>query len=489
MSRRSLALVLLLVASPICLAFATGDGIKSESFDHDPGWEGLNNRATPTKPRVVTQDFGYSPASHFAGKSKGEVGGQISRAAKPAYYAETLKAAKTLNDKLSASGSFAITKTDGGGGFFFGYFNSDQPGGSGRAVASIGLDFDCERTGARLAVRMITSANKTCGKFVTPFVPGKFRPTPIKNDGTRYDWSLDYDPEGANGNGQFKFTIKSDSPKPEEFEGKPFTVDVPAGLKAEGATFDRFGMLNMMKAGATTTVYFDDVAHDGEDFDFSTDPAWTGSGNRERYEERRQVGAHNFGYSPDTNYAGGAAKGEVGGDMWRSGAYAYYADRVGPLSLNDKLEASGKVMLRVGAPDSDVLLGFFAGGKRDKEPSESGDFIGVHIGGPTRIGHYFAPFATTSKGTIAKLEKAPVLVPGKALDWTFRYDPAANDGNGAIHVTLGTETATLKFKPGVKPQGGRFDRFGLFNSTAGGQLVEIYLDDLKYTTAATSPQK
>jgi hypothetical protein len=38
-------------------------------------------------------------------------------------------------------------------------------------------------------------------------------------------------------------------------------------------------------------------------------------------------------------------------------------------------------------------------------------------------------------------------------------------------------------REGYRAQGGRFDRFGLFTSTAGGQLVRIYLDDLKYTAS------
>ena len=58
---------------------------------------------------------------------------------------------------------------------------------------SLGLDMDCERGGARLAVRLITGRNQGCGTFITPFIPGKFRPTPIRNDGTRYQWTLDYD--------------------------------------------------------------------------------------------------------------------------------------------------------------------------------------------------------------------------------------------------------------------------------------------------------
>jgi hypothetical protein len=61
------------------------------------------------------------------------------------------------------------------------------------------------------------------------------------------------------------------------------------------------------------------------------------------------------------------------------------------------------------------------------------------------------------------------------------YDPAANGGQGELRVTLGKETATLALKKGVQAEGAHFDRFGLFNSPIGGQLVRIYLDDLKYT--------
>jgi hypothetical protein len=55
---------------------------KTEHFDKDPGWEGLNNRVMPAKLVTVTQDFGYSP-TNFAGKEKGEIGGRVQRAGKP----------------------------------------------------------------------------------------------------------------------------------------------------------------------------------------------------------------------------------------------------------------------------------------------------------------------------------------------------------------------------------------------------------------------
>ena len=50
-------------------------------------------------------------------------------------------------------------------------------------------------------------------------------------------------------------------------------------------------------------------------------------------------------------------------------------------------------------------------------------------------------------------------------------------------ITLDKESVTLPLKKGIKAQGASLDRFGLFTPAVGGQVVRIYLDDLKYTAA------
>src|ERR1051325_4197307 len=189
--------------------------MKIERFDKDPAWEGHNNRMVPARLPKVTQAFG-DRKTNFAGEERGELGGQIMRASEPAYYADAIGPV-TLDDKLSASGTFALTKSSPGGGIFFGFFRAAQSSGVGRPTGSLGINLDTERDGARLAVRLITAQNQSCGTFITPFIPGKFRPTPIRNDGTRYRWTLDYDPQGAAGRGQFEFTLQGASPKPGAF--------------------------------------------------------------------------------------------------------------------------------------------------------------------------------------------------------------------------------------------------------------------------------
>jgi len=480
---------------------AADPAVKTAGFDQDPGWEGYNNHVVPDKKiPTVRQDFGYA-ATNFAGKAAGEIGGSIQRCATPASYAAKVTP-KTLDDAISASGSFAITATQPGAGVFFGFFNSDQPGGSGRPIGSLGLDMDFERDGGRLAVRLITAGNMACGTFVTPFIPGKFRPTPLKNDGTRYYFTLDYDPHAANDNGRFTFTLRSDghpvdpaddkltgAAREEAFRRFPhrttFAVDLRPGQKKENATFDRFGLCNLMKAGGSATIYFDDLRFNGQSEDFSKEPAdWIGRGNRVTFEDRQPAGVHDFGFSPGTNYAGGAKAGEIGGAIWRGGPFAYYADAVGPLDLDHPLQARGKIKMLTGGPDSDLLLGFFNGGTaKEQGKGDVTNFVGVHVGGPTRVGHYFAPVCATAHGRRVSPGKGPVLVPGKSYEWSFVYDPAANNKLGEITVTLGQDAVTLPLKANQKADGATLDHFGLFTVAQGGQMIKLYLDDLTYTVA------
>jgi len=459
------------------IAQTTNPALKTERFDHDPAWEGFNNHIHPSHTRSVVQDFGYiaDPSLH----QSSQIGGRVTRASQPAYYAESL-APKTLDEKLSASGTFQITGTSASSGVFFGWFNSRQQDDSGRPVQSLGLDFDGEKHGARLAVRMISSSNKSCGTFITPFIPGKYRPTPIRNDGTEYTWTLLYDPATNNGLGQFSFRIQSDAAEHESFEGKWFTVDLPAGFKADGATFDRFGLMNGLKPGGTMTIGFRGLELDGKVLDLSHSTEWIGSANRTNYTEANPAGAHDFGFSPQTSFAGGAP-GEVGGNFWRSGHFAYYADRVGPLAPGQPLEASGRVALLVGAPDSDMYLGWF--NSTATNSTSIPVFIGVHVGGPTRIGHYFQPAYCTGE-RVRTGKTGPVLKPGQSYEWSLRYAPASTNGSGELVAQLGTESVSLPMTKAQFPEDTHFDRFGFFTSTIGGQMVRIFFDDLRYTAAA-----
>ena len=94
-------------------------------------------------------------------------------------------------------------------------------------------------------------------------------------------------------------------------------------------------------------------------WDLAKDPQWEGQGNRTTFTETEAPGTQDFGHS-QTNFAGGSI-GELGGTVWRS-TFASYADRVGPLTLNQPLVASGSVVLTGADPDSDVCFGWFRSG-------------------------------------------------------------------------------------------------------------------------------
>jgi hypothetical protein len=296
-----------------------------------------------------------------------------------------------------------------------------------------------------------------------------------------------------------RFTILSNREKHDDsFEGKTFEVNLPKGYKSHGTTFDRFGLCNSLRPGNPMTIAFDDLEYDGKTADFSKDPGWVGVGNDASYEQRNEGGAHDFGFSAQTNFAGGASAGELGGTIWRSGVYGWYADRVGPLSMNDRLEASGQVVLNVGPPDSGMNIGWFNSADKQLAPTQAGQFVGVRIGGPTRVGHYFVPAYATVQTKPPKptgtrehpaniaVEKGsgPVLLPQKIFDWKLVYDPAGAGGKGTIEATLGEDSVTLELKPGDKAKGATFDRFGLFTTHRGGNFVKIYFDDIKYTASA-----
>ena len=492
--------LLLLLAAGICSTDLAADqnppALKTESFDRDPGWEAHNNRIPPRLVKSVQQDFGYS-ATNIAGKDKGEIGGKVWRSSTRAYYAAKIPK-KTLADKLSASGTFALTATAGSSGAFFGWFDSSLPGGGRQS--NLGFHFAGAGAGARLTLRLVTALNQSCGVKVTQWEVikkgEKIRPPSIKNDGTRYTWKLDYDPQAAGGDGEIHFTIRSNSASPEPYEGKTFAVPLPKGYKDQGTAFDRFGLMNNMKPGNPLTVHFDDIQLDGKPEDFSQDPGWEAVGNHDKYDNREDGGAHDFGFNATSTFAGGKP-GEVGGMLWRSGAFSYYADRVGPLSLNDRLEASGKIILTVGPPDSGMYFGYFNSADKENAPAQTGNFVGVKIGGPTRVGHYFVPvYATTKTTPIERVGKAnrpakvavekstgPVMVPQKVMEWRLVYDPAGAAGKGTIEATLGGESVTLALKPGDKEKGAVLDRFGLFTAHLGGHYIKVYLDDLKYTAA------
>lgn len=469
-------LFVVVACASLSLPAAAADAVKRESFDRDPGWEAFNNHVVPEKVRTITQAFGFSPNTTFASTKPGEVGGLVTRTPELASYAAEIPAC-TLDEPLTASGVFTFAETGSGGGVFVGFFYDQQPD-TARPLNSLGMNLDTENTGGRLAVRLITATNQSCGEFVTHFVPGGFRPTPLRK-GTRYRWSLRYDPAANDGNGRFEFSLEGFAPG--DPIKSPIRVDLPAGFEQLGTKFNRFGIMNMRKAGGTLRLYLADVKVNDRAWDFASDPKWIGVGNQTSFRETEPIGAHDFGYR-DSALAGGKP-GEIGGTIWRT-TYASYADRVGPLTLDQPLVARGRVVFTGADPDSGAYFGWFNSAAQKGGEHPRGDFLGIHLEGPTRVGHYFQPQIVTAKGSRAEPGKGAVLRPdSKPHTWSIAYDPAAEEGRGAVTVTLDAERSTFALPRGRRAEGAQFDRFGFFSSRIGGSRVKVFLDDLEYTAA------
>ncbi len=75
----------LLAADPL---LGQAMSIKTETFKNDPAWDAHNNRPQTLAPRQITQNFEYSSGSTNTGEVAGEIGGLITPASKPAYYAQ-----------------------------------------------------------------------------------------------------------------------------------------------------------------------------------------------------------------------------------------------------------------------------------------------------------------------------------------------------------------------------------------------------------------
>lgn len=463
-------------------ADAPPSSLKTESFDRDPNWEGLNNRAA--KPKKVQQDFGYG--------SDGRVGGTITIAAEPAYYAKKIQP-RTLDGILTASGTLV---SDGRGWPLFGFFNADT--------------LKEWRTPNTIAIRLngrgetflayVEYATKRWRMNSSPFADetnndktGRSETIEFKK-GAVHQWALKYDPAENNGSGSITVTI----------DDQTSVCPLLEGHRLDSATFNRFGILNAIKhASDKGEMWLGDLTINGEKQNLGKDPQWEAFQNRHEYETADVRPNSNYGYSK-THYAGGKAAGEMGGLTFRGNirlpdGMNYYGDRIGVLSLKKPLKASGKISYRRGVTDSATLIGFFhapTSVTMDPEAPKAPkgwvgylpkNFFGVAIKGPAREGFYFHPTYRLNDyrgggnpgGPIAN---CPRLNPDElAHDWSFDYSPTAAGGKGQITVTVDQQTVTMDLGEGHKMAGAQFNRFGIVSNAVDGNGQVVYLDDLIYT--------
>ena len=451
-------------------AAANQPNVTTEHFDRDPGWQGKNNAPPPEVGELKPEDFRFSPTSH-AGGEPGEIGGWVYRSLTPCYFARPIPT-KSLDDPLKVSGKFAVTHSMGGSGALLGWFNSHSRGW--RTPNSLAVRIDGEGDRFRIFFEYGTQHWKT-GDGTT--FEGRYQTTKTPMhpaDGTVHTFSFEYNPDGAEGRGEMAYIM----------DGQEFRAALAEGHKADGAIFDRFGIFNQQISGNGIEVWFDDLDVNGELLSFDEAPQWEGVNNQRTFLDRALRPYHDFGYR-DSNHAGGAP-GEIGGIVWRiestfpQQALAYGAPVEG-LSLDQPLEASGKVAMTLASADSGVLIGWYNSHITAGIPPNN--FVGAFIEGPSRIGHYFRPVFASSADIRGALNEGPVLRgDSTSHEWTIRYDPEANAGQGRIVTILDGVEAALDMPPEARKDNAAFDRFGVLSWQRGGHCVEVYFDDLAFTS-------
>jgi hypothetical protein len=455
--------------------------MKTDTFDTDPAWDQHNNRATDPGPRQIVQNFGYSAPTSNAGGAAGEIGGFITPAGEPAYYAKVI-AEKSFNDTLSASGILNVP--EGGGHMVIGFFNSDTVN-EWRTANTVTLRIYGRGT-YFYAYPEYGTANWRAGAGA---LGGE---AAIPTGTVDYPFSLSYDPAGAEGRGAVTATIGSYTS----------VVSLDTGHKADGASFNRFGIMNVVKsADDPGRVWLDNVTVDGQLHEFNSDPGWESLHNRNTYMSTNVRPRFDFGYSPGTNHAGGAQGGEIGGHMFRGDSrpefggsrMAFYGgELVDVLTLDDPLHAEGKVSFQRGVSDSTTLIGFFhsEGSVESNTSQESAtpeNFVGAAIEGPSAEGFYLYPTYGLAQESVRASggrgsPTPPYIYPdGESHDWSLDYDPDANGGLGSITVGLDGQTVTLNLDPSHKDIGALFNRFGIITTHIDGNGQTVYFDDLTHT--------
>lgn len=453
---------------------------KTEHFDRDPRWDAHNNRPT-SPPREIKQDFGYSRTDH-CGRGAGEIGGFIQPSAEPAYYASPIER-KTLADPLTASGVLNIP--DGAAHVLLGFFNRGTLK-EWRTPNTIAIRLSGRGDHFLAWLEYATSKWRAGGDSPKGFArvdPETGRGAQLKFPAGKrsYPWTLRYDPAGNGGAGSITATIGDETA----------ICNLEPGHRMDGATFDRFGLMNLVKhADSGGNVWLDDIEVLGRKESFALDPRWEALNTRRTYQTFDIRPRFDFGYSA-TQFAGGERPGELGGMLYRGdGRYpekmAFYGDPLpAPLDMKRPLRIRGKVAMRRGVTDSTVLLGFF---NRQKSPAinpsqDTGlpyDFFGVAIEGPSSEGFLVYPCYRVPDGSRAEprlfLENR-IYPDGRSHTFSMDYDPQ----QGRVTVRLDGGSGSFEVPAADREAGVTFDRFGIVTTRIDGNGQHVYWDDLTYT--------
>jgi hypothetical protein len=227
-------------------------------FGSDPGWDALHNRRQyETKHIRPRFDFGWSPSHHAGGKGAGELGGLIFRGdcrepQRMAAYGDRLSEL-TLDKPLEARGKVSMLRGVSDSTASIGFYNSKwsmqsnpaQDQGIPRDYLGVSIE------GPSSEGFFFYPAHRAHEGDGVALGSDAGRAPRIYPDSQIHDWTLKYDPAGANGCGRISVSL----------DQQTCTLDLHPDSKKRGATFDRFGICTPWIDGNAVTVYFDDLQY------------------------------------------------------------------------------------------------------------------------------------------------------------------------------------------------------------------------------------
>lgn len=215
------------------------------------------------------------------------------------------------------------------------------------------------------------------------------------------------------------------------------------------------------------------------------DPGWIGAGNT--------TSGNNYGWSYNTNFAGGAV-GEIGGTIARNDNESYYADvnLSRTFSLNDTLTASGKLTLfGQNNTDGEWLLGHISSAV-DTDDS----ILGIEFMENSATSVRFKARVGRPDSTLGASESAFVTLPNGVYNFTYTYNPNLGSfGRLTARIFNGSydQTVSVDLTSTVRNGGSTFDAFGMGIKNRPGtgddanRTIKMFIDDASYTGFQGAP--
>ena len=202
------------------------------------------------------------------------------------------------------------------------------------------------------------------------------------------------------------------------------------------------------------------------------------------FPQERPITRQDFGWS-DTRHAGGEP-GEIGGRVQRSLTPARYGWILPqPLSLENRLEASGVLAVTEAQSGSGALIGWFHDSSRGWRTPNS---VAFRVDGNGDQFWVFYEYGTRTRRTggggafegdrYQTTPTPPFRSDGQPHRWHLLYDPTADNGQGRLSFQIDDRQYHVTLSEEDRADGASLNRCGIWCQEATGNAITFWLDNL-----------